>query len=477
MNFALFDTLLEGVVALDENKAIAYCNESFSNVCEIPIKRFRPGKKLSELVEFSSQFISSLPPLDALSHPTAYQEISFKSQTGKEGIIQVSVQKYENFYVLFFRDVTLENKLQAKYRAELEMKEETIHKLDRKLFEITFLLGVSESLSNASNTDALIASVANKLLDTFNFKFIAHFAVTPETLHEETYAFQFSKRFLPSRLLNARGAKTSDEDIKKNENDFPTFMNEALTNVGSAKLAVDAVEFMALGLKGKNHPYGVLLLATEKPVTATEKLNLTGEDENLLRAMAVQVSLALDNTEFYQKSITDEMTQLFNNRYFHHRLQHEIRLAQRGKSQFGLLLLDIDHFKKFNDTYGHQTGDIVLKAVAQAIKDTCRVTDVPARYGGEEFAIIALDTDWDGAFLVGERTRKAIEALEVPTEQFGKLKVTASLGVALFPESAQDETALIECSDKALYAAKHSGRNNVQKFTSSANSKASPKPH
>ena len=156
-------------------------------------------------------------------------------------------------------------------------------------------------------------------------------------------------------------------------------------------------------------------------------------------------------------SIVDPLTKLNNRRYFDESLSKEFNRYKRNNSQFSLLLFDIDHFKKFNDTYGHDVGDLVLIHVASAAKEAVRVNDVICRFGGEEFTVIMPDTDSDGAFVVAERIRAAIEALRVSTTH-GDLSVTVSIGVSVIePEIASE--VLLKHADQALYYSKSQGRN------------------
>jgi len=121
-------------------------------------------------------------------------------------------------------------------------------------------------------------------------------------------------------------------------------------------------------------------------------------------------------------------------------------------------MIDIDHFKRFNDTYGHQAGDEVLKQVARVIRRNVRAVDIAARYGGEEFVVIFPETDADKAMIAAEKIRRQVEELEVPYEN-RMLRVTVSLGVSAFPRHAGVKEALIKSADAALYVSKRAGRN------------------
>lgn len=171
----------------------------------------------------------------------------------------------------------------------------------------------------------------------------------------------------------------------------------------------------------------------------------------------LEVEAALSMRE---AALRDRLTGVYNRGVFDDRLAAELAFAQRHREPLSVLLFDIDHFKSFNDTYGHQTGDAVLVAVAAQVTKTVRTEDVVARYGGEEFAVIARSTPTAQAIILAERIRRAIEGCEVRREGHS-LHVTASIGVStLTPDGpALDAERLVAEADRALYAAKEAGRN------------------
>lgn len=185
------------------------------------------------------------------------------------------------------------------------------------------------------------------------------------------------------------------------------------------------------------------------------------EDVDLLSTLANQAAITIYNARLYHLAITDGMTQLKIHRYFQQRMDEELIRAEKFNHPLSLIMSDIDHFKTFNDTYGHQEGDIVLMDTAKIFRFTVRDVDIAARYGGEEFAIILPETDLEEAKAMAEEIRKKVEAHEYPSKQ-GKLKVTISLGVSTFPTHAKEKQALIEAADQALYRAKEGGRNRVE---------------
>ena len=167
----------------------------------------------------------------------------------------------------------------------------------------------------------------------------------------------------------------------------------------------------------------------------------------------------------------DGLTKLYNHRYFQERLRQEISQAKRQKSFVSFLLMDIDHFKTYNDQNGHPAGDKLLKQLAELLTQhgedgkqntSSRVTDIVARYGGEEFVMILPFTPYDGAKIKAERIRKAVEEYPFEHREKQELKcISLSIGIATFPDSAKEPAELIEAADRCLYQAKHEGRNRV----------------
>ncbi|MEE8590961.1 MAG: GGDEF domain-containing protein [Spirochaetia bacterium] len=172
-------------------------------------------------------------------------------------------------------------------------------------------------------------------------------------------------------------------------------------------------------------------------------------------------SIAIENANLYWQATTDRMTKLFSHHYFQQNLDEEIARAHRYGMTLSLIMFDIDHFKKFNDTYGHLQGDLIIKEIANILRGSVRTIDFTARYGGEEFAVILPEVDAKGGTVVAERIRKTVEQHSFPSEE-GPLCVTVSVGVAEFkPARMRSASQLIAEADKALYQSKEMGRNQV----------------
>ncbi|MFQ5452714.1 MAG: diguanylate cyclase [Candidatus Zixiibacteriota bacterium] len=189
------------------------------------------------------------------------------------------------------------------------------------------------------------------------------------------------------------------------------------------------------------------------------------KDLQMLSVVARSAGLALENAELHKKTeeltIIDELTETYNYRYFVQKLQEEKRRAIRYDVPLSLIMVDIDWFKKLNDTYGHEVGNYVLKRLSRIIKFCIRDVDIFARYGGEEFSIILPQTAQREAVIIGERIREEVEKEIFETRKFGKIKITVSVGVSSFPENGKSQEDLVSITDQALYRAKGEGRNLV----------------
>ena len=189
--------------------------------------------------------------------------------------------------------------------------------------------------------------------------------------------------------------------------------------------------------------------------------------EQFLTTVTENASVALARSLLYLKmeklATTDGLTGLNNHRTFQEIMARELERARRYSRPLSLLLTDIDHFKSFNDTYGHPVGDLVLREIAGCIRNAVRINDFPARYGGEEFAVVLPETPEQGAFVIAERIRQMVEAKVVDSGP-NKLRVTISIGCVTFPSFGQTQQELIDFADKALYTSKKTGRNRVTMY-------------
>lgn len=215
-------------------------------------------------------------------------------------------------------------------------------------------------------------------------------------------------------------------------------------------------EFLFSPLWIKERPAGIIVVDNY----ITGKL-ITDADVKIFNMFVEQAAGAIENSQEFEntliKSHTDALTSLWNHGYFQYKLDEEITNLQSKSYSLSIMMLDIDDFKKFNDTHGHIYGDIALKTISQILKENSRKVDVICRYGGEEFSIILPRTNREEAFLIGERIRNSVQQQEILSKRF-----TVSIGItsSTYGEIAEKQT-LLKKADDALYEAKRSGKNRV----------------
>lgn len=216
---------------------------------------------------------------------------------------------------------------------------------------------------------------------------------------------------------------------------------------------------------GDMKPYSQILQEANEELG---KLNLSYEQlvMELKQAKEMAEKLAVEALESKEKlrelAVRDGLTNLYNHRYFQELLDRELPRVERYRHHLSLILIDIDHFKKINDTYGHPQGDLILRSIADVFDQTIRKPDTAARYGGEEFVIVLPETDIKGAVILAERLRKKVEEMQFNLD--GKtVKVTISLGVTAYVpvEARKTKAEIIDAADKALYNSKNTGRNKL----------------
>jgi diguanylate cyclase (GGDEF)-like protein len=217
---------------------------------------------------------------------------------------------------------------------------------------------------------------------------------------------------------------------------------------------------MCVPIRSKGSILGVLEITNK-----TKGEPFTKDDLNLLMRLVDHAAIAIERASLYQKmaelSVTDDLTKLFNTRYLDRTLMIEIARCKRHRSSLALIFMDIDHFKSINDNYGHLVGSKLLVEMGQLLIRSLRTIDIVARYGGDEFVIVLPQTVPNSAVQIAERIRKSVERNIFLKKEGYSLHLTASFGVASYPESAQSKEDLLRLADEAMYRVKYQTRNGV----------------
>lgn len=336
--------------------------------------------------------------------------------------------------------------------------------LDRKLQEMTFLQEMTKAIVSTFDEDMILGLVLDGVASYLGYERTVVFMIDDDgvmserksrgiPVHPVRYTFNVQDTRVQHRLLHVKE---------------PVVMSGRLGGAGFEGIEDGgpdgAGRYAVIPIVAREETRGVILVDREQGGSPFSE-----ERTWVLQTMAGQLGLALENARLYRTmltmSITDGLTGLFNARYFYNRLEIEISRARRYGRPLTLFMLDIDYFKRFNDTYGHLAGDDALKHLAAVLKENTREPDTVARYGGEEFCVILPETDMEKAAVLAERIRARVQEMPLRLGHDGKAeagKVSVSIGMTILCD--QDEgkpERLVRRADKALYRAKSEGRNRV----------------
>lgn len=332
--------------------------------------------------------------------------------------------------------------------------------LDRKLFETTILNDIASLSSSLQDFSETVQSVFGFLDKLFNYK------VGSLLLLQESEIYHFVNQDSSKETLD----KVTEETLNIAtgyawERKDTQFIESKLINedkvVGAAEEGEDKLSFIHIPLTAHKMVFGVLVVAG--PPTPAFRRDAPG----ILNLISSELIMILDNARLYEDAkrmaVTDGLTRIFNHRFFQELFEKEYKRSDRYHTVFSLIMLDIDFFKRINDTYGHLYGDEILKEIATIIKGCLRSMDIVARYGGEEFAILLPETDLASGIQTAERIRRAVESYEFRAADGTEVKVTVSQGVTCYPSSGIEKRSdIVAKADTALYEAKESGRNCVR---------------
>ncbi len=268
-------------------------------------------------------------------------------------------------------------------------------------------------------------------------------------------------------LADQNAIHEADYDVPLFWTKYPEGLAENASPIGIfTDLDKDARHIVVVPLRTFGDVFGVLYAGRrgEKGFTASERADLV--------QMARRIVYPIQRVRLHALATTDALTGLANQRAFRRRLQTEVERAGRYRHSLALLIIDIDHFKKINDTFGHRSGDAVLAQMGRILSRACRGIDMAARYGGEELAIICPETLESEALRIAERVRRAVVEHEFVLTNGEFTRLTVSVGVATLPRNAHDAPSLVEAADAGMYQAKQTGRNRVCLVRSNGSTKS-----
>jgi diguanylate cyclase (GGDEF)-like protein len=338
-----------------------------------------------------------------------------------------------------------------KSRAVLDQRSSQLNALNQIAIAITSLLSLQDILNEIMRCGIVLTGAKASCI-AFYEEATAHFTQwVTQGLSEH---FVGNLAFSPGGLADE--AFTSGSHILSNDRPETGHKLSRLAREEGLQC------FICLPLTSRDRRLGVIYFYR------TDRDTFTPTEIELLITFASLAAQAIEKARLYaqvqEQARTDALTGLNNRGEFQRQLKEEEERSRRYNRSFSLLMLDIDHFKSVNDSYGHQAGDEVLRALAARLREQTRPADQVARYGGEEFVVILPEIASEGALALAERLRAAVADSAVAVTEGRTIPVTISIGVATFPADAGSETALIAAADTALYAAKQGGRNRTMRY-------------
>jgi len=342
--------------------------------------------------------------------------------------------------------------------------EETKKELDRRLIEIYALYNVSKTLNASFETEQLLLTLVQDISRSMSI--------------DRMLVLLYNKKRNELRIASHTGF-AEDEVEEAGRTVHNDFYNKVVST-GKSKILTDIVQggqlspvelsnkninsLIAVPFLRRGEVLGLICAFKDAPA------NFKYSDKKLFNNVAEHLAIALENARLFEQTkkmaITDGLTGMYNKRYFTDVFNAEVERAKRCDHQLSIFMMDLDNFKHYNDSHGHPAGDELLMQLASIIKASIRKTDIACRYGGEEFVVILPETTKEGAMTVAEKLVEAIHSHPFPHAAEQPLGcVSASIGVATFPDNGLDAEHLLEVADSALYVAKTEGRNRAVSAT------------
>lgn len=419
---------------LVDHKDVLPGEEEISPLPHSPIRRLLDGKRRSLVLREP--------------HGTAY--VPLRAFGKIFGILRVENARRrkpftnEDIYLLHDFAHELAAALRALEMAALERE---------RVAQMQVLHEVSNAIFRSLRLDEMLKSVAQSLITQIGFD------------RTRIYLINREGESLESVLtMDQRQQESVEKESFPMKRGVHPMVDLILGKTGDERIEKYQRTIVYLPLRTRDENMGVLMVDN-----LLSQQEILPEQIATLAAIAGQLSMAIKNARLFQGveelSITDGLTGLYLLRYFKQRLKEEFYRAERTHGQLSLMIVDIDHFKRFNDTYGHPAGDAILAGVAERILANARKVDLTARYGGDEFVILMPDTSADEALLLAERLHHAVSSEPAVLPDKNSVRLTASIGLATYPAHAATIEELIKRADEALYWSKSHGRNRIRLYS------------
>lgn len=462
---SLFVTTFSGVIKQVNHAAEKLFGYEQKQLIGQPISLIIPDVKVLEQIRIKSDDLNPNYPWE--EKRGKYLEVNCRTKTGKEIVVAFSCSMFSTEitelqnYIYIGRDITEHKLMEAQLQKANENLTQSVHQLQHRNQDITRLSQLSYRLQGCFTLDEAERAIAEMVPPIFPNSIGG--IITKLSPFDSQLDRESKLRFLTSwgegSGCNLKNLSTADCPAwTSGQRYFICDLNLcSLRENISPEISKGSSCCIPMVLQGQT--IGLLYLSWP------ELAEITQEKQDLAMTVAEHIGLALVNLTVREtlknQSIRDPLTGLFNRRYLQESVAEEIQRATKKQQSIGMIMLDVDYFKKFNDTFGHQAGDKVLQAIAQLLMRSIRNVDLACRYGGEEFLVILVGANLAVTQARAEALRSGVKLLRLEHQGESLGSITCSFGVASFPEHGQTLGDLVAVADTALYEAKKLGRDRV----------------
>lgn len=460
---AILDIAEDAIISINQTQQITLFNQGAErifgyNALEVlnqPLSLLLPERCASAHYQHIAEYSKS----SGLARKMGERgKIFGRRKNGTEFPAEASISQLEledeKIFTVILRDITEQVQTEEALRAANEKLTSWVNELEQRNSEIVLLAEMSDILQACLTIEEAHSAIANLVQPLFPDVSGAVFVISSSQNLVETVAswgdemLDTYKLFTPNECWALR--RGHSHLVASERGGLPC------KHIHPDSSSSD---FLCVPMMAQGEALGVLYLSSQHKGLFTEA------KQQLAVTVAEHIALALANLKLHealkQQSIRDSLTGLFNRRYLEESLEREINRAARQNQNVGVIMLDVDHFKRFNDTFGHEAGDSVLRELGMFIKKHVRGSDIACRYGGEELTLILPEASLEITTLRAEQIREGVKHLNLQNRRQSLGCITLSLGVAVFPDHGTTGGAVIEAADAALYRAKQEGRDRV----------------